>query len=97
MGLRRYSRVPILGVNRHYGTSRVSRVIRDGIEAGTIRFTQETLKEGERLDSVAGRKYGRADLYWIIAAASNIGWVMQAPPDTILKIPNLSDVSKVVG
>lgn len=98
MALRRYNRVPILGINRQYGTSRVSKIISDGIAAGTIRFKQTFLKEGERLDTIAGREYnGRSDLYFVIAAASNIGWALQVPPGTIIRIPNLTDVSRVIG
>ena len=97
MALRRYNRVPILNVNKQYGTSFVSKVINAGIENGTIRFTEDFLHEGERLDSIAGRVYGRADLYWVIAAASKIGWALQVPPNTVLKIPHLSDIAKLVG
>ncbi len=97
MALRRYARVPTIGINRQFGTSRVSQIISSGIKAGTIRFTEDFLREGERLDTVAGRAYGRGALYWVIAAASGIGWSLQAPPNTRLKIPNLADVSRLVG
>ncbi len=98
MALRRYNRVPILGVNRMYGTSRVSKIISDGINAGTIRYRETFLREGERLDTIAGREYnGRSDLFFVIAAASNIGWALQVPPNTRIRIPNLADVSRVIG
>jgi len=45
------------------------------------------LNEGERLDTIAGRVYGNARLWWIIAAASGIGWPLQVPPGTQLLIP----------
>lgn len=97
MAVRRYARANILGANKQYGTSRAIRAIRSGIEAGTIRFSTQRLLEGQRLDSVAGSAYGNGRLWWVIAAASNIGWSLQAPPETIIRIPNLSDVSALVG
>lgn len=97
MALRRYARANILGANRQYGTSRAIRAIRGGIEAGTIRHSTQRLLEGQRLDSVAGSVYGNGRLWWVIAAASNIGWGLQAPAETVIRIPNLSDVSALIG
>lgn len=97
MALRRYARANILGANKQYGTSRAIRTIRSGVEAGTIRFTTQRMLEGQRLDSIAGRAYGNGRLGWVIAAASNIGWGLQVPPETIIRIPNLGDVSSLIG
>lgn len=97
MALRRYARTTILGVNKYYGTSRTIQVIREGIANGAIDFTESFLHEGERLDTIAGRVYGDSSLWWIIAAASGIGWMFQVPPGTLLKIPKKEDVSKLVG
>ncbi len=97
MSLRRYSRTPILGVNSYYGTSRVIQIIREGIKQGTIRYEETFLHEGERLDTIAGRKYGDSTVWWVIAAASEIGWALQTSPGILLRIPNLEDISKVVG
>lgn len=97
MALRRYARSNILGINKQYGTSLAIQAIRNGIRSGTIRFTTEVLKEGQRLDSISGRIYGDATLFWVIAAASDIGWSLQVPPSTILTIPNLDDVAELVG
>lgn len=97
MAIKRYSRTPVLGVNKFYGTSRAIQSIRDGISNGSISFTETFLHDGERLDSIAGRVYEDSSLWWIIAAASNIGYALQVPPGTKLIIPNREDVSKVVG
>lgn len=98
MALRRYDRVPILGLNRFYGTSRVAQAIRDGMESGSIKYREDFLREGQRLDSIAGVEYnGRSDLYWVIAAASGIGWALQVPPNTLLKIPDIDDVAAIIG
>jgi hypothetical protein len=52
------------------------------------------LQQNQRLDTIAGDVYGNGKLWWIIAAASNIGWGLQCPAGTILLIPDLSDVAK---
>lgn len=97
MALRRYARAPVLGINKQYGTSRAIMAIRNGIKTGAIKFSQRRLLEGQRLDSIAGEVYADGKLWWVIAAASDIGWGLQAPPETILRIPNLSDVSNIIG
>jgi hypothetical protein len=38
-----------------------------------------------------------ATLWWIIASASEIGFALQTPPGTQLKIPLLEDVAKYAG
>ncbi len=97
MAVRRYARANILGANKQYGTSRAIRAIRRGIESGAIRYTSQRLLEGQRLDSIAGMVYGNAKDWWIIAAASDVGWGLQVPPETIIRIPNKDDVSILVG
>lgn len=97
MTIRRYARANILGANKQYGTSRAIRAIRSGIESGTIRYTTQRSQEGQRLDSIAGMVYGNGSLWWVIAAASDIGWSLQMPPETVLRIPNLTDISTIIG
>ena len=95
--MRRYDRTNIYGSRFSYGTSYAIPIIRDGISNRTIRFKESILKENERLDIIAGKEYGDSTLYWIISAASSIGWGLQCPPGTLIIIPNLSDVSKYLG
>lgn len=95
--INRYDTSPILMFGKKYGTSLVASSIRDGIKQGRIRFDEIVLPESQRLDILAGEHYGDGRLYWIIAAASNIGWVPQAPPGTIIKIPVLDDVVKILN
>jgi len=97
MALRRYARSNIIGANRQYGTSRAIQAIRDGIEIGTIRFTNSRVLQGQRLDSIAGEIYNNGRLWWVIAAASEIGWGLQVPPETIIRIPNLTDIASIIG
>jgi len=55
--------------------------------AGAISFTVHTLQEGERLDHLAGQHYGDGTLWWVIAGASGIGWGLQIPAGTFIRIP----------
>ncbi len=95
--LRRYSRDTILGFGSHFGTAKAIGVIRRGIADGTIRSRQALLGEHDRLDVVAGREYGDASLWWIVAAASQVGWALQVPANTVLTIPVLQDVARLLG
>jgi hypothetical protein len=65
--------------------------------AGNIRFDETYLDEAERFDILAGKIYGDSSLWWIIAAASDVGWGLQVPPGTRIKIPKLADVQKFIG
>lgn len=97
MTIRRYARTPVRGFSSFYGTSYAIPSIRDNVNAGNIRVQTFISTQEDRLDVVAGRFYGDGRLWWVIAAASNIGWSPQVPPGTIIKVPILEDVSQYVG
>lgn len=97
MTVSRYARVPILGLGTQYGTSYAIEALRSAISNGRIGAAEIIVRGQERLDTIAGEVYGEAKYWWIIAAASNIGWGMQIPPGTILKIPDLGDVASIIG
>tara|TARA_B100000676_G_C17541360_1_gene562631 strand:+ start:127 stop:417 length:291 start_codon:yes stop_codon:yes gene_type:complete len=79
------------------GTSRAVMTIRAAVKAGGITTKPYTMKEGDRLDIIAHKEYGDGRLWWIIAAASNIGWWAQLPPGTHLKIPtNIFQVGQMI-
>ena len=65
----------------------------NAVQQGSIGFSTIVLEEGQRLDTLAGQIYGDSSYWWVIAAASGIGWGLQVPPGTLLKIPtNIGDV-----
>lgn len=97
MAISRYARTPILNFGRRYGTSNAIPAIRRGIIDGTITFTERTISENMRLDVIAADEYGDGRYWWVIAAASDIGWVPQVPPGTYIRIPNLDEVLRAVG
>jgi len=96
--MRRYDRSPIIRAGLQYGTSQAAVIIQRAVSAGQIQYRIEVVQQGERLDSIAGRVYGDAKLWWVVAAASNVGWCLQVPPGTRLRIPtDLRQVSQLVG
>ena len=97
MAISRYTFVNKLSFanNNFYGTSHCSTKINKAVNNGLLTCEIYTLKEGERIDQIAFRYYGDASYWWVIAAASGIGWSLQIPPGTILRVP--SNLSTALG
>lgn len=96
MAVSRYENTPILGLGNQYGTSRAHSQIREAIKNGAITYQTISLKGFERLDTLAGQFYGDGRYWWILAAASDIGWGLQIPPGTEIYVPNLDQVLSVI-
>ena len=73
--------------------SEVNYLIRLGVIRGDIRTNEIVLEENRRLDQLSGQFYGTASYWWVIAAASGIGWWLQCPSGTLLAIP--TDISQI--
>jgi hypothetical protein len=72
--------------------------VRANIAIGRIAINKVlTTTQVDRLDTIAGEIYGDARYWWVLAIASGIGWGMQVPPNTIIQVPNLADVQRVVA
>ncbi len=95
--MNRYDKAPIIKLGRQYGTSYIIPKIREKIQNGQIRYNLVRLAGNERLDTLAGLYYGNSELYWIIAAASDIGWSLQIPAGTIIKIPLFEDIQQIIS
>lgn len=93
----RYSGTPIINGGRSRGTSNSINLIREGISSGQIPFEEIVLQESQRLDIIAGIEYGDSSLWWILAAASNIGWALQVPPGTLIRVPDSQVVLGIVS
>lgn len=91
----RYANTPKIDSGRKYATATAHNSIRRAVQEGRVSVQERVLREGERLDSIAGRNYGNARLWWVIAAASGIGWGLQVPPGTQLLIP--TDLRQLSG
>ncbi len=87
MALSRYSYVDTLYGGKFLSNSDSIAKIQEGIRQGVIEFETLTLAGKQRLDSIAGQYYGDSTFWWIIAAASGIGWSLQLPPGTFLRVP----------
>jgi hypothetical protein len=87
----------VIGLGYQYGSSRTITRIRAAIKAGSLGYKEMILRGVQRLDTIAGEEYGEGRYWWVIAAASDIGWGMQVPAGTALKIPNLTDALALIG
>ena len=66
------------------------------VQNKTIAFEKRITTAGDRLDHIAYEAYGNAKLWWIIAAASGIGWWLQVTEGVVLKIPlDLEDIKNL--
>jgi len=83
----RYKNDAVLRDGKLIGTSQGLSRLRRRMQRGEIAFTKLVVKEGQRMDKIAHDFYGDGRLWWIIAAASGVGWWLQVPPGTLLKVP----------
>jgi nucleoid-associated protein YgaU len=95
MPLSRYVSDNLINDGKLLGTNGSLQRIRDAVAAGRVSTTTIVIKESDRLDAIAGRFYGDGRLWWVIAAASGIGWWLQVPPGTRVVIP--TDLSTIEG
>ena len=94
----RYRRAPKIKKGKAYGTFDPCYYVYQAAITGQIDTQPYTTKEGERLDILAGKYLGDGKLWWAIAAASGIGWNLQVPPGTYLRIPtNSRQLQQIIG
>ena len=96
MAINRYQTDEVFGANKSYGTAQATGIIRTAVNNGTLLFETVTLAGAQRLDTLAGDIYGDATLWWVLAAASNIGWGLQVPPGTVISVPRIEDVLELL-
>ncbi len=95
MSTSRYSRTPILDVQRRLATPQSTRRIKSAVSSGSLVCNEIVMVEGQRLDQLAHSYYKDGRLWWVIAAASGIGWWLQVPPGTRVLVP--VDINAVMG
>jgi len=97
MAIGRYTFTPAIMGRSILATNTSSTRIFNACENGTLMFQSITLSESQRLDHIAGNAYGSSTLWWVIAAASGIGWGLQVPAGTIIRVPqNISNVMALI-
>lgn len=74
-------------------TTDISSKIFFAAQNNQIGFNVIKLAEKQRLDHIAATSYGDSTLWWVIAAASGVGWAAQCPAGTILRVP--SDLNQI--
>ena len=70
--------------------------IKPTINNNQITYKNIIMEYGTRLDIIAEKEYGDSTYWWVIAAASKIGWGLQVPEGVVLTIPNLGQVLTLV-
>ncbi len=94
--MRRYTRSSIVG--NWYGTADYISVINSAVESGNLQIRERISTSADRLDTLANEFYGDGRLWWVIAAASGIGWSPQVPAGTLLKIPvDINSISTLIA
>jgi hypothetical protein len=86
MSTSRYTFVPRINGEKVATTNITSRIY-FACTNNQIAFSSYDLKDSQRLDHLAAVTYGDGTLWWIIAAASGIGWSLQSPAGTVLRVP----------
>lgn len=94
MATSRYAFVDRINGQRLSTTGASSRIF-FAAQEGNIRISTSRLAENQRLDHIAAKTYGDGALWWIIAAASGIGWGLQCPAGTVIRIP--TDLNQIYG
>ena len=98
MAFSRYTRDDLDATGRGLRPTASISAVRQGLATGTISIGQRIITtQNDRLDNLAGEYYGDARYWWVLAAASNIGWSIQVPPGTIITIPDLKSIERVLG
>lgn len=97
MALGRYDNDDRINLGTQYGTNRSLYALRNAIKTGIVPVVKTFIATGDdRLDALAGAVYGDARYWWILAAASDVGWNLQVPPGTVIRVVDLSDVKGVI-
>ena len=93
MSISRYALSNKIKEGKGLATSANMSIIHNACANGSLKCEIYILEENQRLDQLAGLAYSKSSYWWVIAAASGIGWGGQVPPGTVIKIPvNLSEV-----
>lgn len=95
--MKRYKRDQRIGGGLLQSAKSVA-IIRRARDFGLLSTRTLVLSQDQRLDHIAFKELGDPHAWWIIAALSDIGWGMQLPAGTILRLPtDLQVINSLVG
>lgn len=98
MAISRYTVSPRIAFGTQHGTSNAVALIRSAIRRGSLPIIKTIVLTGvDRLDTLSGELYGDSRYWWILAAASDVGWGLQCPVGTVINVVDLESVVKVMG
>ena len=84
-----------MAISRYYTSNgqqyNMSSLIYQAVQSEQIDYDIKISTLGDRLDHIAYSQYKNANYWWVIAAASGIGWWLQIPADVVLYIPKNID------
>jgi len=93
----RYEDDSRINLGTQFSAAKKVRSIRRAIRTGRLSIQGSfTLTGADRLDALAGTVYGDARYWWLLAAASDIGWGLQVPPGTQINIVDINNALRVV-
>ena len=84
--MRRYNRDQRIAGGKLQTSKTVTR-LRRARELGLISIREVVLKESQRLDHLAHEYLGNSHLWWVLGALSDVGWGLQVPAGTIIRVP----------
>ena len=85
--MRRHDGENYVRLGKSLASSKARDKIRKAIDQGMLSTKSIILGTGKRLDHIAWQHYGDPSWWWVIAAASGIGWGLQLPMGTRVVIP----------
>jgi len=95
--MKRYNRDLRIAGGKLQSAQAVTR-IRRARDFGLIPFREVVLTEDQRLDHLAFEYLGNSRWWWVLAGMSDVGWGLQLPAGTIIRIPtDITAIKTIVG
>jgi hypothetical protein len=91
--IKTYSSDLVLGQRPRYATANICSKVFNDCKSGKLVTETILFNEGDRLDHLSQKYYGNGLDWWVIAAASGLGWWLQVNPGTEIIIP--TDIKQV--